>query len=152
MGESEKERSRRRKEEREEEREKGEGGELEILGRPDINAKHTSATLPRSPFSTASALICCTLRPVALAMAFTSKDSPIPNSRPSYAGESWREKREKKRESSMRMLLQSDVPDLNMCRLANSAEIYIRIQTAATTSPKIIHCYKLAYSGNIDDL
>ena len=88
-------------EEREEKREKGEGGEPEVLGRPDINGKHTSATLPRSPFSTASALICCTLRPVALAMAFTSKDSPIPSSRPSYAGESWREReneRERERE------------------------------------------------------
>lgn len=73
---------------------------------------------------------------------------------PGKAGEKKERKRESKREreSSMRMLLQSDVPDLNMCRLANSAEIYIRIQTAATTSPKIIHCYKLAYSGNIDDL
>ena len=61
--------------------------ELEMCGGPP---KLTSATLPRSPFSTASALICCTLRPVALAMAFISKDSPIPSSRPSYAGESWR--------------------------------------------------------------
>lgn len=63
--------------------------ELEMCGGPP---KLTSATLPRSPFSTASALICCTLRPVALAMAFISKDSPIPSSRPSYAGESWRKR------------------------------------------------------------
>jgi hypothetical protein len=45
-----------------------------------------SATTPRSPVLTMSALICWVDRPVELASAFTSTPSPIPSSIPSQAG------------------------------------------------------------------
>jgi hypothetical protein len=40
----------------------------------------TTATLPKSPVCLKSALIASTLRPVDWAIAFRSKDSPIPSS------------------------------------------------------------------------